>query len=103
MFIKFVKDHAQSGRKLGDVWEVQDEVIARAYITAGVASEHKEADTDLATMLSKTVADGMASLQRAYATQLEELKTGLQAPLSGMGLAFSSLRKGNHRCRSVVR
>lgn len=88
MFIKFTKDHAPSGRKLGDVWEA-DEGIARAYIGAGVAAEHKEAESDLVTTLSKTVADGMAAMQRAYATQLDEVNQGLQRGFRTAGSSFN--------------
>jgi HK97 family phage major capsid protein len=65
MFIKFSKDCPSAGRKIGDVWEVQDEAIARAYITAGYAAEHKEAEADLMAEARKILADGLAEMQKA--------------------------------------
>ena len=43
MWITFVKDCPTANRKLGDRWECQDDVVARAYIGAGYAEEDKAA------------------------------------------------------------
>lgn len=78
MFLKFLKDCPTAGRKLGDQWEAQDEVIARAYINAGYAEEFKpETEGDLVTATAKAVQDGMATLQRAFAGQIKELQDGV--------------------------
>lgn len=69
MIIKFVKDHQASGRKAGDVWDT-DDVIARAYIGAGVAAEHKQAETDLMAEARKVLADGLAEMQRTFSESL---------------------------------
>ena len=81
MFIKFVKDHAASGRKIGDVWET-DEPIARAYISGGLAIEHKEAEADLLAAARSEIAAGFAQLQKNLTDQV----TGLGRTI-GSGLA----------------
>ena len=86
MFLKFIKDCPTAGRKLNDQWEVQDEGIARAYIGAGYAEEFKpEVESDLVTATAKAVQDGMATLQRAFSTQLKEMQDGITRGFAAAG------------------
>ena len=91
MFIKFVKDHQASSRKVGDVWET-DEPIARAYISGGYCVEHKEAETDLLAAARSEIAAGFAQLQKNLTDQV----TGLGRTI-GSGLARSAPAAGSIR------
>jgi HK97 family phage major capsid protein len=88
MFIKFVKDHQASGRKVGDVWET-DEAIGRAYIGAGLAAEHTQAaETDLLAAARKDIADGIASLQRNLTDEIGKIGKSIGTGLAGAGRRF---------------
>jgi HK97 family phage major capsid protein len=90
MIIKFVKDHAASGRKIGDVWDTGagGDEIARAYITAGIAVEsaapssadilaaaRSEFEAGLA-VLQKSLTESVASLGRTVGSGLAAVGTG---------------------------
>jgi len=75
MIIRFLKDHASSGRKAGDSWDTDDD-IARAYIAKGVAEEAKTASTDLLAECRAALAAGIAEMQKAFADgQAETMRT----------------------------
>lgn len=84
MIIKFTKDHAASGRKVGDVWET-DEPIARAYINAGIAAEHKEAETDLLAAARAEIARGFEVLQANLTEQVSGLGRTIGSGLASVG------------------
>ena len=84
MIIKFVKDHQTSGRKVGDVWDTE-EPIARAYIAAGVAVEHKEAETDLLAAARAEIARGFEVLQANLTEQVGSLGRTIGSGLSQVG------------------
>jgi HK97 family phage major capsid protein len=92
MFLRFLKDHPASGRKAGDVWEVQDEVIGRAYITAGLAAEHTRAAEDgMLAAARKEITAGITELQR---TLTQEITTVFKDLGRGLG---SSVKIGTGR------
>lgn len=82
MILKFSKDCPMAGRKLGDEWEVQDEKIARAYIEAGFATEHKQAEEGLLAEARTILTKGLADMQAAFTAQQAELTRSLGAGLS---------------------
>ena len=90
MILKFVKDHAASGRKIGDVWDTGagGDEIARAYIAAGAAVEsaapssadilaaaRSEFEAGLA-VLQKSLTESVASLGRTVGSGLAAVGTG---------------------------
>jgi HK97 family phage major capsid protein len=91
MFIRFLKDHAASNRKAGDVWET-DEAIARAYISAGLAQEHTQAaEGELLAGARAAVKEGIAELQRTLTKELSSIVGDLGR---GIGSAAAVGRKG---------
>ena len=84
MLIKFTKAHAASGRQAGDVWDT-DEPIARAYIAAGIAVEHKEAETDLLTAARAEIARGFELLQANLNDQVAGLGRTIGSGLASVG------------------
>jgi HK97 family phage major capsid protein len=86
MWLKFTKECPAAGRKAGDRWEVQDDTIARAYITAGYAVEDKAAETDLLGEARKAISEGLAAMQAAQAEALKEIARSI-------GQGFSTAAK----------
>lgn len=83
MILRFLKDCPSAGRKANDEWEVQDEAIARAYIQAGYAVEHKTAENDLLAEARSVLTKGIADLQAAMQTQQAELVRTIGTGFSG--------------------
>jgi HK97 family phage major capsid protein len=69
MIIRFLKDHPDSGRKTGDVWDT-DDGIARAYIKAGLCEEQTAAEDGLLSVARKEIQSGIAELQRSLSKEL---------------------------------
>jgi HK97 family phage major capsid protein len=90
MIIKFAKDCPMAERKLGDIWDVPVEKTARAYIDAGYAVEHKEADTDLMAECRAELARGIAAMQAAFAAGQAEL-------VRTIGTGFTTAARGAFR------
>jgi HK97 family phage major capsid protein len=86
MIIRFLKDHSASGRKANDVWET-DEVIARAYIAAGIAEEHKPPAPDYLRELQAEFTRGMTEIRTALAEDRKQT-------LTEIGSSFRTATRG---------
>jgi HK97 family phage major capsid protein len=93
MKIKFLKDCTAAGRKLGDLWEIQDLAIARAYIQAGYCEEVAEsptADAELMAFCSAEIQRGLAAVTTGLDAKFKELARTFSTGLADVGRAAGS-------------
>jgi HK97 family phage major capsid protein len=83
MIIRFLKDCPMAGRKAGETWEVQDETVARAYISEGYATQDAQTEGELFAELTRTVQASLGDLRTALNDQVAEIGRSITRGFQG--------------------